>query len=1331
MAKLRKIFTLVLCVVMSVMQVITVSADEIIASGFCGADGENLTWSLSSDGIMTITGSGDMEDYGYSSDPPWEEIKDEIRTLIIDLGVTSIGEYAFYGCSQLLKVDIPGTVTDINNSAFAWCENLTGIEIPEGVEYIGQYAFSRCYGFASIYIPASVNFIDGEAFWDNYDIYDDRGLARIDVSEKNEAYTSIDGVLFSKDMTALIIYPEGHTGETYSVPTGVESINRRAFDGSFLKQIQLPIGLKKICSGAFENCYDLTEISIPDTVITLESFAFEHCRALTSVKLPTGINLIPSYIFDGCSSLENIEIPNGVAEIARHSFDGCESLKTVTIPRTIIFIGEDAFDIGSYYWCDLETVNYMGNERQWDGIIKGEGNDQLLGANIVFGNSPDYGQCGETTYWSVDGDTLTISGTGAMEDYPVIYPQWTIYDYSKLVIEDGITHIGQYSFYETYYSRESLKTVGECHLNTVYIPASVEEIGPDAFAECNKLEYVYYSGTKEDWARIDISDSNNECLTENAKIIFNYGSTTAAITDVELNVDENNNEITLTVSTNNVPASATMKAIGFGKNDKFLGISSIENGTAILASEDVQSVKVICWESPESMKPLCPAREVAVPGQEIVDSGYCGADGENLTWELNARGELTVDGSGEMESWEYGIEPPWGNDVTEVLLGDSVTNIGDFAFANCVNLEKVIIGENVTHIGNRAFISCENITTLNVPDSVLSIDEYAFFGCYALKNLILGKNVADIGDAAFWDCRGLTSVSFPDSLTQIGEGAFLGCSGLESIVIPSGMNQITSQSFSGCTGLKSVTIPKSVTNIGYGAFRDCNNIVDIYYQGTQEQWEAIYKASNNLVLDNAEKHFDGQDLPEIIEEGLCGDKLIWTLDADGTLIISGEGDMWDFWSLQNGGDGIPWRNFKDKIKSVVITDGVTSIGDNAFMDWGGDGPVYDIKEIHIADTVKRIGTYAINSLSDIPINIPDSVEYIGGQIPFYNVNFLIDFTENSNLMYMESSTDFEAFYDSLPDGATYIGKCLVAYKGTIGRNFKIKDGTVSIAGGAFEGCTNLENLENIEAPDSLTIVNQTEFENTKWYKNQNDGVVYLGKIAYGYKGDKSEDKTISVKNGTISIANRAFYEHNISKLSLPDTVQYIGDMAFQSTSISDVELPLELKYLGMQAFYQTNVTEVYITPNVQYIGELAFDDSLISVRVDADNDFYCAEDNALFNKDKTVMYGYGDLNCDTYVVPESVKIIKENSLSGAKNIILNEGVENIDHWAIVGNVETIVLPKSLKTIGGYNLSHIKNKIYYCGSEDEWNLMYISWWGNKRFGEDDEIIYYCDIVYDYS
>ena len=167
-------------------------------------------------------------------------------------------------------------------------------------------------------------------------------------------------------------------------------------------------------------------------------------------------------------------------------------------------------------------------------------------------------------------------------------------------------------------------------------------------------------------------------------------------------------------------------------------------------------------------------------------------------------------------------------EITNLIIPNSVTSIGSWAFINCSGLTSVTIPNSVTSIGDFAFSGCSGLTSVNIGNSVTSIGICAFSGCSGLTSVTIPNSVTSIGEEAFSSCSGLTSVTIPNSVTSIGSWAFIGCSGLTSVTIPNSVTSIGSYAFSGCSGLKSVTIANSVKSIGEYAFANCAELTDVY-----------------------------------------------------------------------------------------------------------------------------------------------------------------------------------------------------------------------------------------------------------------------------------------------------------------------------------------------------------------------------------------------------------------------------------------------------------------------------------------------------------------------
>lgn len=225
---------------------IAVLAQEESDSGTCG---DNLTWAMDEAGILTISGTGAMDDFRNGS-APWFDLCDSISTIIIESGITSIGDFAFYGFSELTNISLPEGLSTIGSSVFEGCHSLTDILIPDSVTAIGSEVFVFC-----------------------------RNLESIRVGENNPNYSSLDGVLFNKDQTQLLRAPGALSGD-YTVPGQVTAIADQAF--KFCKQltaISIPGSVTAIGKSAFANCTRMTAVTFDADAPTFGASAFVNVAA--------------------------------------------------------------------------------------------------------------------------------------------------------------------------------------------------------------------------------------------------------------------------------------------------------------------------------------------------------------------------------------------------------------------------------------------------------------------------------------------------------------------------------------------------------------------------------------------------------------------------------------------------------------------------------------------------------------------------------------------------------------------------------------------------------------------------------------------------------------------------------------------------------------------------------------------------------------------------------------------------------------------------------------------------------------------------------------------
>ena len=346
-----------------------------------------------------------------------------------------------------------------------------------------------------------------------------------------------------------------------------------------------------------------------------------------------------------------------------------------------------------------------------------------------------------------------------------------------------------------------------------------------------------------------------------------------------------------------------------------------------------------------------------------VYNGNCGANGNNVTWSLNtSTGVMTLSGSGAMKDWDN-TTTPWNSylsSIQTVNVGSGITRIGNQAFCNCNNLTSVTFsGTTVTSIGQFAFRPCSSLTSITFPSSLTSIEWAAF------------------------QVSGLMIVDLPSSFTSLGSGAFFGSTNLKYVIIPSSVTTIKNQAFENCSSLEEIHV-KWTTSSAIPAWPS-------YFTNKTPASIKLYVPCGKSSLYSAKDGWKNYTIVEETASGVCGSHLIWSLSCDGVLTIRGTGAMAD-WSNSSRA---PWYNSRSSITSVVIDDGVTSIGSWAFYNCKA------LTSITIPNSVTTIGNYAFNNCSKLAsVTLPNNLTTINDGV-LSNCSALTNIT--------------------IPDGVTTIG----------------------------------------------------------------------------------------------------------------------------------------------------------------------------------------------------------------------------------------------------------------------------------------------------------------------
>ena len=697
-----------------------------------------------------------------------------LTEITIPDSVTEIGSFAFYRCTSLSKVQLSNGLTKIDNYAFYYCTSLTEITIPDSVTEIGKSVFSGCSSLVEITVsPDNKNYVsvDGVLFSkdmstllvypagnkcstyivpDSVTKIDDAALfgcvylTDITVSSDNKNYISVDGVLFTKNMSTLVAYPAGNERSTYTIPYGVKKICVFAYCEN-LKEIVFPDSVIDVSSELFiVGCYSFTNITVSPGKKMLSSsdgvlFAnnerelikYPAANERSTYTIPDGVEIIYPEAFAHSKNLKSVTISESVTEIYESAFMCCTSLREITIPKSVIEIYDSAFEN-----CDsLKNVYYLGTRAQWKAVVIGTKNEALTRATVHCIDDPP---CDH------------------------VWGEWEVVEEATYE-KDGFER----------------RACSLCNIEeTRVIPKLVKATA------------------------IELSDSEKAVLVGDT---FTIAAT--------VKPDDAYNRTVIWSSSN--PSVATVDENG--------NVTAIALGKAVITAESADGAKAECKIIVDTI-----FKYKLVPSQTGSESSYT----------------VTI----------TGYKKPLSGEITipETIEGYEVTAIGRDAFSDCTEITSIVMPDSVTEIGSYAFSGCTSLSKIILPKGLKEIAVGIFCNCSALESISVPEGVTVIGDFAFTNCSDLKQVNLPSGLITIGsyrhsEGAsFEGCSSLKEITIPDSVIMIENASFSGCSSLKEITIPDSVKVIGYATFSECTNLESVTIGSGVEQLDvdAFFKYSN-------------------------------------------------------------------------------------------------------------------------------------------------------------------------------------------------------------------------------------------------------------------------------------------------------------------------------------------------------------------------------------------------------------------------------------------------------------------------------------------------------
>lgn len=831
-----------------------------------------VTWKIDEDGTLTISGKGAMV-FKDSNSAPWSDYQDQITSVVVENGVTSIsekafaqysnltsaviansvteiGESAFYNCRNLTSVTLPDSLTSIESntfnactklntiiipehvtiiqdSAFALCAELRAVTFPKSVTEISSDAFKNCWGLATVIILNSECVIGENNFFERSTIYGYENSTAQAFAEKNKYSFE----LITPDMPVHDMMAKGKCGDnlewlldnagTLTISgTGNMAFKKNSNSHTsgdapwsrFNKQIRKVVieeGVSTIDYYSFYRFPNLVSVTLPESLNYIAPSAFEACPVLTSINFPDSVTVIGEYAFSDCASLSAVRIPDTVTDIGGKAFKGTPWLEAqkkkdplVIVNHLLIdgtactgdvVIPESVTSICKYAFENAETVTSVS-----------------ISDSVKSVHSPAFPGCRRLTECKVSPDNphlrsedgvLFYKNYSSLLFYPPAKPD------KEYQIPNGVRRITQEAFRDC------------VNLTSVVFSDGVNSIGMNAFRGCSRLRTVTFPDS--------LSSIEYDAF---------YGCVSLGSVTIPPKVDS--------IQSGAFEYCSALNSVTFMNPE-----CSISNGTVvnrwkcsdnggIIYESLIYTGMIYGYEGSTAQsyaeKNGCQFRIIgsAEPIRVLVAEGTCG---DALTWTLDSEGCLSIRGNGRMyfghddPDFRAG-DAPWlsyREKIQSVVIGEGVTSIDWYAFAECGNLATVTLSESVNEIREGAFAYCPSLTAIVLPSGLTSIPNNLFDGCNSLYYITIPQNVTSFGAYAFRDSLWLRNRRLENPLVTVNDVLVDGADSSGTIVIPDGVKQIGAYAFAGCSRLTSVTVPVSVESIGDCAFCVCDQLESV------------------------------------------------------------------------------------------------------------------------------------------------------------------------------------------------------------------------------------------------------------------------------------------------------------------------------------------------------------------------------------------------------------------------------------------------------------------------------------------------------------------------
>ncbi len=1157
-----------------------------------------------------------------------------IESVVIPEGVYAIEDRVFTMCSKIKSISLPQSLTSIGSEAFSSCSSLESISIPNGVKIIENSTFNGCSSLKNVSLPVSIESLGDQAFYSCY------ALESINIPKN---VTSIGEMAFNgiKTASAITIDPE-NTSYYFSGNCLIESSTGTIIKGFSDSVIPDDNSIKAIGNSAFSSLRSLTEIRIPEGVVSIGESAFSSCSALESIKLPQSLRSIGRDAFKDTAYYKNdanwqgnilyidsflivaktdistsVTVQSGTVAIADLAFLNCASITGITIPSSVLKIGKGIISgctsitsvrvnsgnptYHSSNNCIIETVGKALVAGCKSSTIPSDGSVTSIGDYAFY-------HCRSLTSISIPKSVSSI-GKYAFTGCDGL---------TSISLHNRITSIGEQAFaycdgITSIYIPESVITIGDSaffycsYLNSIDISYGVETIGANAFAYCGNQSRVSMN--------IVIPDS----VTTMGEAAFCGLSYLNSIV-----ISENLSEIPPHAIYNSINLQSVTIPEGVTKigNNAFFGCSVLSY-LSIPAS--MKSIEYNAFYNCQSLYYVYYGASEARWEDMFISSNNAPIDYADIIFEKDS------DPNGfeyEIYNGEAVITGYFGKN-TEVVVPDTisgypVTAIADNAFYDRKAITSVTLPQGIESIGAFAFYNCVSLVTANIPEGLAAIGEYAFFGCTGLETVYYGGAKSDWdyfisigenndclldadlicaiyeppvpeglvytvtdGEVTITDYTGSEEeIVIPDKIarcpvTAIESEAFRSCKSLKRIGLPEALRRIAPKAFTYCSSLESIAIPKSVTSIGSEAFYGCTSLDTVYIEDIGAWCNISFTGFYSTPMHYATE-----------------------------LYLNGS-----------------------PVTDLVIPDGVTAIKDMAFYSWEG------LESISIPSSVNHISTFGA-------------------------------FTDCIDLESITVSRGNTSYYSS--------GNCIISNSGELIAgcfNSVIPEGVTTIEENAFRGCTQ---LYEIDIPEGVTAIKDYAFSSCNGLVSITlpESLTSLGGNAFSYC---SSLETVNIPGSLEAISEYAFFDcPKLVNVNFAEGVKKIGDYAFMSCDgLKAITLPEGFVSIGKNAFDNCkNLESVTIPASVTTISQYAFN--------------RCSKLSTVYYSGSEAMWSHISIGSS------NTPLINAEKIFGKEDLPVPEGLEysivdkKVTITKYTGNTSEIVIPDMIE---GYPVVEIESNAF--------------------------------------